>query len=429
MKPGPLLYVALRWGYSSRKKASARRSMLASAGIAAGVAALIAVVSIMGGLQKGYIDAILEISSFHVRVVLSPDTDPIIASEKIKNVGGIVSVLPFQETTMLAAGPGRKTATMLIRALPDDAAERDPSMMQALNFKTIETSLSDTRIFMGSEAAFQLGIGEGDSLELLNIVSDDQSGILPFSTAMQAGPMFRSGYYEFDSGMAFISSKSFLAASMKGKPWVLGIKLNQKYRDFQAKNQIAAILGSDIVSIQTWREYNRSFFGALRTEKTVMMLLVGVIFLVVGMNIFHSMRRTIASKMQDIAVMKSFGVLGGELNSIFIMEGLEIGIFGALAGFAAGMILSSNINEIIRFFLNLAASLAAVFQSLGLKISQYTYQRLTTSYFYLDKIPVSITSFEIFFIIASAIASSVFAAFLASRKTALARPSEVFRNE
>lgn len=403
--------------------------MLASAGIAAGVAALIVVVSIMGGLQQGYIDAILEISSFHIRVTLSPETDPIIASEKIKNVDGIISVLPFQETTMLAAGPGRKTATMLIRALPDDAAERDPAMMQALNFKTIENPLSVSRIFMGSEAAFLLGIGEGDSLELLNIISDNQSGILPFSTTMKAGSMFHSGYYEFDSGMAFISSKSMLATSMKGKPWVLGIKLNRKFHDFQAKNQIAAILGSDSVSIQTWREYNRSFFGALRTEKTVMMLLIGVIFLVVGMNIFHSMRRTIASKMQDIAVMKSFGVSGGELNSIFIMDGFEIGIFGALAGFAVGMILSNNINEIIRFFLSLAANLAVVFQSLGLKISQYTFQRLTTSYFYLDKIPVSITSFEIFFIIASAIASSVLASVLASRKTTLARPSEVFRNE
>lgn len=429
MKPGPLLYIARRWGYSSSKKASSRRSMLASAGIAAGVAALIVVVSIMGGLQQGYIDAILEISSFHIRVTLSPEADPILVSDKLKNVGGIISVLPFQETTMLAAGPDRKTATILIRALPDDVANRDPAMMKALNFKAIENPLPETKIFMGSEALFILGIGEGDSLELLNIISDDESGILPFSITMKAGQMFRSGYYEFDSGMAFISSKSLLATSMKGKPWVIGIKLNRKFHDFQAKNQIAAILGSDSVSIQTWREYNRSFFGALKTEKTVMMLLVGVIFLVVGMNIFHSMRRTIASKMQDIAVMKSFGVSGRELNSIFIMDGFEIGIFGALAGCATGIILANNINEIIRFFLSLVKNLAVVFQSLGFKISQYTYQQLTTSYFYLDKIPVSITLFEIYFIIGSAVASSVLAAVLASRKTALARPSEVFRNE
>lgn len=79
--------------------------------------------------------------------------------------------------------------------------------------------------------------------------------------------------------------------------------------------------------------------------------------------------------------------------------------------------------------MNLAAQLAVLFQGLGFKINQYTYQRLTASYFYLDKIPVSITEFEIFFIIISAVASSVFAAVLASRKTALARPSEVFRNE
>ncbi|MCE1206991.1 MAG: hypothetical protein LWX00_06260 [Spirochaetia bacterium] len=429
MKPGPLLYVARRWGYSSRKQASVRRSILASAGIAAGVAALIVVVSIMGGLQQGYIDAILEISSFHVRVELSSETDPIIASEKIQHIAGVVSVLPFQETTMLAVGPGRKTANILVRAVPDDALARDPAMARALNFKSSVNHLADNKIYMGSEAGFLLGIGEGDSLELLNIVSDEQSGIMPFSAELHAGPMFRSGYYEFDSGMAFISSNSVPAASMKGKHWVLGIKLNQKYRDFESKNRIAAILGSDSVSIQTWREYNRSFFGALRTEKTVMMLLVGVIFLVVGMNIFHSMRRTIASKMQDIAVMKSFGVSGRDLNSIFIMDGFEIGIFGALAGFAAGMILARKINEIILFFLNLAAQLAVLFQGLGFKINQYTYQRLTASYFYLDKIPVSITEFEIFFIIISAVASSVFAAVLASRKTALARPSEVFRNE
>lgn len=402
---------------------------MASMGIAAGVAALIVVVSIMGGLQQGYIDAILEISSFHIRVVLPPGMDPLAASEKIKSIESVASVIPFQETTMLAHGSSRKTANLQVRVLPDDAAERDPTMVKALSFKNNINSLSKKEIYLGSEAAFLLGIGQGDKLELLNIISDEQSGIVPFSATIDVGPMFHSGYYEFDSGLALVSATSILASSMRGKPWVLGIKLHKKFQDFEAKNQIQALLNSESSSIQTWREYNRSFFGALQTEKTVMMLLVGVIFLVVGMNIFHSMRRTIAAKMQDIAVMKSFGVSSQELKNIFIIDGFGIGVLGAIAGYGSGMLLSKNINEIIRFFLGLAASFAVIFQNLGFKFSTYTYQRLTSSYFYLDKIPVSITGIELVFIITAAVASSVIAAVLASHRTALARPSEVFRNE
>ena len=42
------------------------------------------------------------------------------------------------------------------------------------------------------------------------------------------------------------------------------------------------------INVLSWREYNRSFFGTLRVEKNILMLLVCIIFVVVGINIYKS---------------------------------------------------------------------------------------------------------------------------------------------
>ena len=82
--------------------------------------------------------------------------------------------------------------------------------------------------------------------------------------------------------------------------YTYGVKLKDRYADARMLRSLQSDLGLGPDRAESWRDYNRAFFGALRTEKTVMMLLIGLIFLVVGVNVFHSMRRAVAEKTEDM---------------------------------------------------------------------------------------------------------------------------------
>lgn len=424
-----LLFAAFRWGFSSRRRMSLSAMILASAGIAAGVTALIVVLGVMGGLQQGYIDSILEISSFHLRVSLEKDCHPE-TLQAIRSLRGVSSALMFREAHLLANGPSGSTITLNVRALPLNSERDDPSMAAALGLSKESPLPRHGSIILGKEAAAYLGVDPGAEVELLGMSQSADEGVIPIKARMRTGPNFSSGYYEFDSGMGFVPleddsplSKAFSTASP-----TIGIKLKNRFDDYRAAATIAKLLpeGTEILS---WRDYNRSFFGALRTEKAMMMLLISLIFIVVGINIFHAMRRVIASKMTDIAVLKACGATDRDIRLIFVVEGLAVGAAGAAVGVALGLILCANINAILEALAGALRAITAGLASLGLGSGAGDYRLFSPSYFYIDKIPVSISAQELLFIAATAAASTVLAAFSAASKVSEAKPSEVFRNE
>ena len=77
-----------------------------------------------------------------------------------------------------------------------------------------------------------------------------------------------------------------------------------------------------------------------------MMVLVGLIFIVVGFNIFHSLKRSVYERKEEIALLKALGASPGSIKYVFILEGLLIGILGCFLGILSGLFIANNINEI-----------------------------------------------------------------------------------
>ncbi|PKL06836.1 MAG: hypothetical protein CVV53_02185 [Spirochaetae bacterium HGW-Spirochaetae-9] len=409
---------------------SLSRAILAGAGIAAGVTALIVVIGVMGGLQQGYIDSILEISSFHLRVELPDDFD-ITELARFRAIPGISSAVAFKETHVLALGPSGQTISVNLRAFQDGADRYDPSLVRALGLSETSAMPQAGYLLLGKEAASSLGIDPGLSVELFGMTQSENEGIQPVKGSIIMGSTFSSGYYEFDASMGFINLEKAgsLGPIFSTTPLVVGIKLRDRYADYQAIEEIREVLADGSGKIVSWRDYNRSFFGALRTEKSMMMLLVSLIFVVVGINIFHALRRVIASKTSDIALLKACGASDRDIRSIFIIEGFAIGTLGALMGTVVGLLLGDNINGILDFVAGMMRFLHSLTQKFGILPTGEDFRLFSPSYFYIDAIPVSITAAEIIFIAATAIASTSLAAFFAARRVSEAKPSEVFRNE
>jgi lipoprotein-releasing system permease protein len=333
-----------------------------------------------------------------------------------------------------------------LRLLPSDCDRRDPSLAPALGLSqpifprnSAEESPENTpqrvtepEIVLGSELARYLGLRSGHTADLIVVAAGAEEGVEARTLRVRISRTFRSGYYDFDFGLAFapLSLVPLVFGEAASVPFVYGVKLVDRYADGAFTEHLASAYGLGSDRVQGWREYNRAFFGALRTEKTVMMLLIGLIFLVVGVNIFHSMRRAVAERMEDIAVLRAMGSSPDALRRAFILDGLAIGAGGALAGLVLGLLVAVNVNEVFALVEASVNGVAALVSRIaGTQVGDGTFRVFSPQYFYLMEVPVHVLFPETLFVVAIAAASAAAAAGAAAGRVSRMRPAEVLRYE
>jgi lipoprotein-releasing system permease protein len=237
--------------------------------------------------------------------------------------------------------------------------------------------------------------------------------------------VYRCGYYDYDAGLVFVALSS---AAAEGLAVTWGIKLADRFADRRALPAVAAALQGTGLAVESWRAYNRSFFDALLVEKLLMLALVGIIFVVVGFNTYHALRRAVLERTEDIAVLKALGVPPRQLQYVFVSEGLVVGLAGAIAGTALGLLLALNINGVfagVETVVNAVLGLAA--RAVGGDAGGFAIFSPTS--FYLVEVPSRVLPREAFFVAFLAVFSCTFAAYAASRAVSRFRPAEVLRHE
>jgi lipoprotein-releasing system permease protein len=290
-------------------------------------------------------------------------------------------------------------------------------------------------IVLGSELAAALGTRIGDVLTLSSYATSSGGRPVPRRDSFVLTGTFRTGYYDFDSGLAFTSLATADALYGGGHelPRTWGIKISDRFDDARPLRQAAALLQGSGYTVESWRAYNRSFFDALFVEKLMMMILVGLIFLVVGFNVFHSLRRSVHERMEEIAVLKAVGVPPRRIRSTFILQGLFIGVTGGGIGLLAGLALAVNVNEVFAVVERVVNAATMVVRSLTMVFapgepgSQFSI--FSPAYFYLTKVPSHVFLREAFLVSFFAVASCAAASWAASRAVSQFRPSEVLRYE
>ncbi len=414
----------LRWiGYIARRwfspGASAGPSLRPSAaGIAIGVTALIVIVGVMNGFQFGFIDAVLQLDSYHLRaqpVALGIDE----AAARARATEGVASALPFIDLRSMAVNERGKAEGLRIKVIPDDAPALDEAIA-SLEYRSGGFSAKGG-IVIGSELARRLNLREGDTLDILSVNADEDEGISSSLVALRVGGVFHTGFYDFDAGLSFLPASS-AAELTRGEQPMLGIKLKDRYGDQGARSALEAA-GFEPEGLESWRSYNRAFFGALRMEKGIMMALVGLIFIVVGVNIFHAMRKAVYGRMEEIAILKALGGKPGAVRLIFLLNGSLAGLGGALLGLALGLAIAYNVNAVFAGIESLLAFLAS------LAGEERGFRFFSPELFYLADVPVSLPPAELAFITLSGALSALAAAWAASARLSAYLPSEVLRNE
>jgi lipoprotein-releasing system permease protein len=395
-------------------------------GIAVGVLALTVIIAVMNGFQLGFIENILEISSYHIRVQGFPPEEADALREKLEKAPGVLAALPFREFQALVRGERNRQAGLMIRALPPAALEIDRGMASKLEFEAGSFDISrDGTILLGTELARSLSVRLGDSIMIFSV--DDLfggtgTGVNNFTVT----GIFRSGYSDYDMGLAFVNLES--ALSLSQVPPILGVKLRNRWQDSAALENLAKAAPG--TSLSSWRDYNRSFFGALRTEKLFMFILVGLIFIVVGLNIFQAQRRVVLERREEIGLLRAVGAGDLSVRMIFAWDGFLIGLSGAGTGMALGLLIAANIPLVfgaVEDFINRCRDLANYL--FGSFSGAANFAVFSPAVFYIKEIPSRIIPHEAFLIFMFGFLSALLAAWFASGRVSRIKPAEVLRDE
>lgn len=424
--------VSRRFARVDRKGRSAVTSVLATLGICFGVMTLTVVMSVMNGFQMSFIDSILEVSSYHLRVInVAPEQENALkaACETEKRIRACV---PFYEAQALMTGEKGGAVAVNVRAADESIYYKDEGFKKELRMISGSFDFSETdSIILGSTLARNLGVRTGDTVNLLVMSGGSDVDLFSSDRLFTVRGIFTTGYAEINSACAFTgtaAAEKYFGASAK-KIW--GIKITNYDKDLGVVASLKKQLGlseSSKTQIQSWRSFNKTFFGALRIEKNMLLLLVALIFVVVAINIYNGMRRLVFERRTEIAVLSALGARKGGIKSIFIMRGFIMGTVGALTGVVLGIIISLNTDVVF----TLAAKLMYGIQYLITALTDrqnLQYVQINSSYNLYASIPARLFPGEVTAITLFGVFSPLIASWAASRNVLKLTVSEVLHNE
>jgi lipoprotein-releasing system permease protein len=164
-----------------------------------------------------------------------------------------------------------------------------------------------------------------------------------------------------------------------------------------------------------------------------MFILVGLIFIVVGLNISQAQRRIVLERREEIGLLRALGASNTAVRLVFVWDGFIIGLAGACLGLIPGLLIAFNIpavfsflEEAVNFFI---AMLNTLFDFFGANAGAGEFALFSPQIFYIKEIPSRIIPQEVVLIFLFGFFSALFAAWFASGRVAGVKPAEVLRYE
>ena len=99
--------------------------------------------------------------------------------------------------------------------------------------------------------------------------------------------------------------------------------------------------------VTDWTRQHRNFFQAVRTEKTMMFLILSLIVAVAAFNIVSALVMLVTEKQGDIAILRTMGARRRGIIALFMAQGMTIGLVGTLLGVAGGLALATNLDLVV----------------------------------------------------------------------------------
>jgi lipoprotein-releasing system permease protein len=370
-------FIASRYLRAKRKQAVIGViTGLSIAGVAAGVASLVVALAVNNGFRQDLQDRLLG-STSHINLLRTMgdgmhDWRPLIG--QLQKQPHVIAVAPdIYEQVLISVG-SRAQGAVLKGIVPQDerrvsdllsslkegsAAELDELTPEAKS-KASDRSVRPTQavadadsleaiqqrraamppIILGRQMADELGVKVGSPV----MVTSPQGELTPFGlvpkyTRFRVAGIFDSGFYDYDSSWAFtrLSDAQQLFA-LGDVIQIIEFKIDDIYKAAEIGQQLEQAAGPGFMTTN-WMEQNKPLFHALRLERLVTFITVGLIVFVAALNILISLTMMVMEKTRDIAVLMSMGTRKSQVRKVFIAQGALIGVFGTAMGLVLGYVI------------------------------------------------------------------------------------------
>lgn len=315
-------FVARRYLLAKRKQAIVSVvTVISVLGVAAGVMALIVALAINNGFRQT-LQRLLLGATAHVSIL-----------EKKPDLG----VQDWRElTTKLGGLSGVKEATPVLYGGVFFAGPMQ-GLGGFLKGTTKPPTDPGTGIVVGSKLARDTGMMKSSIITIINPLGDPTPfGPAPSYHKVRVTDVFETGFYDLDHGFAFTSLP--IAQKILGTGDAVSaieLKLDDLQRAQQVAKEAEKIIGPELAAT-TWMEQNRPLLNALKTERLVTVITIGLIELIAALNILITLTMMVMEKNRDIAILVSMGATASQIRRIFIAQGGLIGLTGTIIGLVLG---------------------------------------------------------------------------------------------
>jgi lipoprotein-releasing system permease protein len=192
-------------------------------------------------------------------------------------------------------------------------------------------------IVLGSELARSMDLQLGDKVTLAAPQGQiTPAGVIPRLKPFTVVGIFEAGHYEYDSTFAFIHLEDAEKMFRMDAPSGLRLKIVDMQRAPIVARELSRTLTGDVL-IRDWSKQNRNWFAAVRTEKTMMFLILTLIIAVAAFNLVSTLVMTVTDKQADIAILRTLGASPRSIMKIFMIQGAVVGLVGTAIGVGAGV--------------------------------------------------------------------------------------------
>jgi len=326
-------------------------SLTSMLGIALGVTTLITVLSVMNGFEKELRARILGAISHATIEPYEGEFDhwPDLI-EDVEAHPEVIGAAPYTSEGVWIQG--RESSGALIRGV-DPQYEMRVSDVEG---HMLSGSLGDLKageygIVLGIGLATQLRVGPGDQVTVIAPrLKASPVGASPLMRRFTVTGAFEFGEFENDGALAMIHIED-AAKLLRLPPGTIG-GIRLKLVDMDQAWQVARDISSELEGnyrVRDWSQERGNLFQAVRTEKTVMWVILSLIIAVAAFNIISTLVMVVTDKQSDIAILKTMGASSGRIMRVFMIQGSLIGIVGTVIGVVGGILLAHNIGSVVPF--------------------------------------------------------------------------------